>query len=400
MWLKESEYIYNSPSDRKRTKNDNNYNNAFSNRINKDKQLDKLLPNYFESRYVIKKPGPTKHRNMSQGRVQTYKKILSIGVEEKIIGPHLNKSGEKNSLFEKNSDIEGCNSFVDNLISNTEYSSDYPYNIMSNRKEKVANKNNFQYSQSSQEQSTNNHFTLIEESNEIQRPKNTINLSIKNKKNYFSPVKNYVISQPNQLLTDRREHKDVYQKIWPNYDEEDNNCISQPIINIDKEIIYNNIKPKNKKIGRRRSDNSNIYLYTNEEENNFFNNKNINNISKTCKSNKKYLKKPQNFFNDLINDKNGKNYKNEKTNINIKKINPLLERMQKSKMNNNNNNNGNASPFYRKVSRDNNKIKITYKSDQDNFDYNMLDDEYINNSIKNYHNETMVNNYNVRNDFY
>ena len=69
-------------------------------------------------------------------------------------------------------------------------------------------------------------------------------------------------------------------------------------------------------------------------------------------------------------------------------------------MNNNNNNNGNASPFYRKVSRDNNKIKITYKSDQDNFDYNMLDDEYINNSIKNYHNETMVNNYNVRNDFY
>jgi hypothetical protein len=271
---------------------------------------------------------------------------------------------------------------------------------MSNRKEKVANKNNFQYSQSSQEQSTNNHFTLIEESNEIQRPKNTINLSIKNKKNYFSPVKNYVISQPNQLLTDRREHKDAYQKIWPNYDEEDNNCISQPIINIDKEIIYNNIKPKNKKIGRRRSDNSNIYLYTNEEENNFFNNKNINNISKTCKSNKKYLKKPQNFFNDLINDKNEKNYKNEKTNINIKKINPLLERMQKSKMNNNNNNNGNASPFYRKVSRDNNKIKITYKSDQDNFDYNMLDDEYINNSIKNYHNETMVNNYNVRNDFY
>ena len=73
---------------------------------------------------------------------------------------------------------------------------------------------------SSQEESTKNHISLVEETNEIQKPKNSINLSIKNKKNYFSPDKTYKISHPNNyFLTENRANKYTYPKNSLNYNE-------------------------------------------------------------------------------------------------------------------------------------------------------------------------------------
>ena len=157
-------------------------------------------------------------------------------------------------------------------------------------------------------------------------------------------------------------------------------------------MIYNgnNMKPKQKKIGRRTSEDSNVYLYKNEEEeNNNLNYKNIENIDKSkSKSKKKYVKKQKNYFDDSLNENGGNN---------IKKINPLLERMRRSKMNNNTMNN---TPFSRRVFRDNNQIKITYKCNDNNYNNILDEDEYGNNTVKNYHHETMGNNYIIENDFY
>ena len=376
-------------------KNVINENNTINNGINSDNYILNLLSNYTEPRYIIKRPGKNKNYSLDKNK-KRIKNLLNYNMEEKINKPYISKSGEKNyHLFKKNNDITYLNSYMENLITNTEYSSDYPYNGISDRREKKVNVNIYK-TLSSQEESTSNHISLIQESNEIRKPKNSINLSIKNKKNYFSPDKSYNISHPNQLLTERRGHKSVYPKHMETYNEDTlpNIYNSQTNIKNDPPLYqFNKILPQYNSF-ERRIENSNIYLYTNEDDNNniIYNNNNL--------TNNNYINKPQYYYNDSQNyniyNMNNMNNINNMSNKNTKKINPLFERMRQSKMNNRTLHN---SPFSRKVIRDNNQIKIIYNNN--NQLYNLVEnDEYNNNNMNNYHNGTMGNNYNIKNVFY
>jgi hypothetical protein len=259
---------------------------------------------------------------------------------------------------------------MENILTNTEYSSDNPNIPMNESKDKIIN---LIKSNSSQDESTtNNHISLVEETNEIRKPKNSINLSIKNKKNYFSPDKSYKIKNPRNLLTDNRPQKYLYPQNLRN----NNNLL--PYSN----EIY--IKTKNNpiefknitspfRINEEQNENNNIYLYGNDDRN---------------KYNKNYINHPKSIYYMKNNERN--NYNN-----NYQKVNPLYERMRKSKMNSNLN--VYYSPFEKKFINNKNKVKMIYN--QDNGLYNLSESEEYNNLSK-YGNETLNNNYNYKNVFY
>ena len=283
---------------------------------------------------------------------------------------YISKSTEKNynrNPYKGNNDLAYFNSYIDNLLTNTEYSSDYPYNRLTDSRDKVSNFNLLK-TISSQEEPTSNHISLLQAKNEIRNPKNSINMSIKNKKNYFSPDKTYKIMFPKKILTEKKSQKNIYE-------ERNNN--NENLLPYSYQNFINN-KKYNKAFSSINSpfrsnefkqNNNNIYFYRNENENNAY---------------KKYVNKPQ--YNYNMHYKEPINYKN-----NSVKVNPLYERMRQNKMHNNY-----YSPFSRKIIQDNNKIKVVYNrvneiNSTENDDYN---------DISKYGDETVENNYNDRNMFY
>ena len=347
-------------------------------RITNDNYILNILSNYNEPRYIIKRPGK---RNLSQNRNNIKNLTDDYHIDEKDNRKYISKSGEKYNRFNKknNNNINNLNSYIENLIAKTEFSSESPYNnnYMENLDEKA---NLYSNSLSSQEDSTSNHISLVQESNEIQRPKNSINLSIKNKKNYFSQNKTYNISHPNNyFLTDTRTYKNIYpqnilhnnQTMIPNY-QANNIRNNYPIYNNN----YNNNYINN--LTEKKPNYNNIYLYSNEKDR-------IN----TFNGYGNYLNKPQYYQSSTYNDNNA-------FNNNLKKINPLYERMVKSKMNSQINNYN--SPLTRQVLTDNNRIKII--NNQNSEPYQLSESEEFNNNISNYENDTLRKNYNYKNMFY
>ena len=363
----------NTPENNKLNNNNNliiNENTPESNKINNNNFIINKISNFTEPRYIIKKPG---RRHISQNKIKS-KNILNndyYNVNENVYQPHISRSNEKNNdIYKRNTDLVYLNSNMENILTNTEYSSDNPNIPMNESKDKIIN---LIKSNSSQDESTtNNHISLVEETNEIRKPKNSINLSIKNKKNYFSPDKSYKIKNPRNLLTDNRPQKYLYPQNLRN----NNNLL--PYSN----EIY--IKTKNNpiefknitspfRINEEQNENNNIYLYGNDDRN---------------KYNKNYINHPKSIYYMKNNERN--NYNN-----NYQKVNPLYERMRKSKMNSNLN--VYYSPFEKKFINNKNKVKMIYN--QDNGLYNLSESEEYNNLSK-YGNETLNNNYNYKNVFY
>ena len=357
--------------------NHNNKNNLIitentpeTNKINNNNFIINKISNFTEPRYIIKKPG---RKNISQNKIKTKNIILEndyYNINENLCQPHISRSNEKNNdIYKRNTDLVYFNSNMENLLSNTEYSSDNPYNNhMNESKDKVIN---LIKSNSSQDESTtNNHISLVEETNEIRKPKNSINLSIKNKKNYFSPDKSYKIKNPRNLLTDNRPQKYLYPQNMKN----NNNLLpySNEIYIKTKQnpIQYKNIISPFR-INEEPTGKKNIYLYENYDGNKYYNN---------------YINQPKNIY-------YMKNNKQNDYNNNYAKVNPLFERMRKSKMNSN----VYYSPFDKKFFNNKNKSKKFYN--QDNGMYNLSESEEFNNLSK-YGNESLNNNYNFRNIIY
>ena len=313
---------------------------------------------------------------MSQKKIKTNKILYNYNMneKEKQKQPYMSKSGEKNNpLYKRNNDVVFKNSYMENLLSNTEFSSEYPYNCMSDSRDKNPNMNIYK-TISSQEESTNNHMSLIQESNEIQKPKNSINLTVKNKKNYFSPDKTYKIAHPNN--TEKIPKKYIHPQ---NLQNNENNLIPYSYnshTNVQNyPVPYNNNIPEFMMKGRK-TENNNIYLYSNENEYNY----NDNNTYKD------YINKPQYYNNTTFNNYNLYN------NTEVKKNNPLYERMRLNKINSNFKNF--YSPFSKKSIYEDRNNKNIYN--QNNRIYNYPDSEEYNiNSY--YEKETMDNNYNIRN---
>ena len=310
---------------------------------------------------------------------------FNINNSKEMKQPYLSKSTEKNyNVYKGKNDFEYLNTYMENLLPNTEFSSEYPYNrITDYSRDKVSNMNILK-TPSSREESTHNHISLLEETNEIRKPQNSINLSIKNKKNYFSPDKTYQIIHPKNSLTEKKSKKYIYPENRVNNTENLLPYAFQNFINNRKYNIQNNSVNSNyTKIERQPKKDNNIYLYRNEDENREYknyNNKPIYNFN--C--NTPYIEKT--------------NY-----NYNSSKVNPLYERMRLNKIKNNNfrnnynqYNNNYYSPFSRKMIRDNNRIKIVYN--QGNGINTSESEEY--NNISRYGNETSDNNYNSKNMFY
>jgi hypothetical protein len=220
-------------------------------------------------------------------------------------------------------------------------------------------------------------MSLIQESNEIQKPKNSINLTVKNKKNYFSPDKTYKITHPNN--TEKIPKKYIHPQ---NLQNNENNLIPYSYnshTNVQNyPVPYNNNIPEFMMKGRK-TENNNIYLYSNENEYNY----NDNNTYKD------YINKPQYYNNTTFNNYNLYN------NTEVKKNNPLYERMRLNKINSNFKNF--YSPFSKKSIYEDRNNKNIYN--QNNRIYNYPDSEEYNiNSY--YEKETMDNNYNIRNIYY
>ena len=351
-----------------------NKNEPENNKINGDNYILNILSNYNEPNYIIKKPGK---RNLSLNRNKIKNILDENSIEDNGNRKYISKSGEKYyPINKKYNNINNLNSYVENLLTNTEFSSEYPYNntYMENSEDKKINMN-LSKTLSSQEESTKNHISLVEESNEIQKPKNSINLSIKNKKNYFSPDKTYKISHPNNyFLTENRTNKYTYPKNSLNYNER---MLSNSTYNNKNNYpIYNNNNYLNPQLTERIPKHNNIYLYSNEEDD--FNARDY------------YINKPQYYQSSTFNDNIYNNNYNSKT------INPLYERMKKTKMNSQINSYN--SPFSRKVLKDQNKIKIIYN--QNNDPYNFSESEEYYNNESNYGIDTIRNNYNINNIFY
>ncbi len=214
----------------------------------------------------------------------------------------------------------------------------------------------------------------MEEINEIRKPKNTINLSIKNRKNYYSPKKNYKIVHLKKKIIEKREPKNK-KPIKKVYDYMNLIPYSCQTITETKQypLKYNEVE-STYLMNNERENQNNIYLYQNERENEGY---------------KNYLPNPKyNYNNYIMQYNNLDNYNN----INTVTINPLYERMRKRKMNINNN--GYFSYLVRRVYKDDNKVKIIYNQDN----YNFSDNEDFNNLIK-YGNEASDNNY-FKNDYY
>ena len=368
----------NTPEENKPNNNNNliiTENTPETSKINNNNFIINKISNFTEPRYIIKKPG---RRNISQNKIKTRNELLEneiYNINENLYHPHISKSNEKNNdIYKRNTDLINFNSNLENLLTNTEYSSDNPYNNRVNdSKDKIIN---LIKANSSQEESiTNNHISLVEETNEIRKPKNSINLSIKNKKNYFSPDKSYKIKNPRNLLTDNRPKKYLYPQ---NMRYDNNNFVpysNEIYIKTKKSPIqYKNITSPFR-INDQQTEKNNIYLYGNYDGNKYY---------------KNYINQPKNIYYMKNNEKNYYNNNN-----NYEKVNPLYERMRKSKMNSNLN--AYYSPFEKKFINNKNKVKMIYN--QDNGMYNLSESEEFNNLSK-YGNETLNNNYNFRNVIY
>ena len=342
-----------------------------TNKINTNNFIINKISNFTEPKYIIKKPG---RRNLSQERIyyrnnneDDYCNTNNINEKKR---PYISKSTEKlYKPYKGNNDLGYFNSYMDNLLTNTEYSSDYPYNRLTDSRDKASNLNLLK-TLSSQEEATSNHISLLQAKNEIRNPKNSINISIKNKKNYFSPDKTYKIMNPKKILTEKKPQKNLNEERNNNeyllpyaYENFINNKkYNKAFSSINSPFRKNELKQKN----------NNIYFCQNENEN---------------KAYKKYVNKPQYTYN--MHYKEPVNYKN-----NSLKVNPLYERMRQNKLHNNYNNC--YSPFSRKIIQDNNKIKVIYN--RVNEIISTENDDY--NDISKYGDETVENNYNDRNMFY
>lgn len=378
------------------------------NECNTDNFIPNLLSNRKKNKYIIRKPGK---RNISQPKIKKINYYLEPEKsDERSHRSYLSKSNEKNrNIIKNNNDLNNLNSYIENLIK-TDYSIEYPFNnnntfnnSKNNQNEIKTNVNLYRATISSQEESTNNHMTLIEESNETKNPinydinsiNNNTNYEEKNKKNpvrYFSPMNEYNnIPHQNYLMTDIRPKKIFPQQNMFNYNEDlyptsylymTNKRV--PIPNNYKNLKMSFSPQQNNIEGMPR--NNNIYLYTNEED---LNNTNPNNpIYRNNNLHNKYINKTQYFSNNYFNDNNSNN----------KRMVPIYERMSKNRIINNNNkinkiNNKCNSPLSRKVNKDKNKIRITYN--MYGFPQN---EEYNNNS--NYENDTVYNNYNLKQIIY
>ena len=347
-----------------------NENTPETNKINTNNFIINKISNFTEPKYIVKKAGM---RNLSQNKIYhrnnneyDYYNANNINQRKR---SYISKSTEKNyNPYKGNNDLAYFNSYMENLLTNTEYSSD-PYNRLTDSRDKVSNFNLLK-TISSQEEPTSNHISLLQAKNEIRNPKNSINMSIKNKKNYFSPDKTYKIMLPKKILTEKKSQKNIYEERNNNNE----NLLPYAYHNFINNKKYNKAFSSINSPFRKnelKQNNNNIYFYRNENENNAY---------------KKYVNKPQ--YNYNMHYKEPIHYKN-----NSVKVNPLYERMRRNKMRNYNNY---YSPFSRKIIQDNNKIKVVYNrvneiNSTENDDYN---------DISKYGNETVENNYYDRNMFY
>ena len=349
-----------------------NENTPETNKINTNNFIINKISNFTEPKYIVKKAGM---RNLSQNKIYhrnnneyDYYNANNINQRKR---SYISKSTEKNynhNPYKGNNDLAYFNSYMENLLTNTEYSSD-PYNRLTDSRDKVSNFNLLK-TISSQEEPTSNHISLLQAKNEIRNPKNSINMSIKNKKNYFSPDKTYKIMLPKKILTEKKSQKNIYEERNNNNE----NLLPYAYHNFINNKKYNKAFSSINSPFRKnelKQNNNNIYFYRNENENNAY---------------KKYVNKPQ--YNYNMHYKEPIHYKN-----NSVKVNPLYERMRRNKMRNYNNY---YSPFSRKIIQDNNKIKAVYNrvneiNSTENDDYN---------DISKYGNETVENNYYDRNMFY
>ena len=374
------------------TNSDNNSKNN-NNILSPDNYISNELTTNTESKYVIRKP---KKRTCSQPKIKKINLNDKELIDNKTPTKHISKSGEKNTpAYRNNNDLLNLNSYLENLITKTDYSFQYPNRSRNDKKDKKieSNLNKRKDTQSSHEQSSCNHITLIEESNEVKKPMdyvNTPNCERQIKKNlnqYFSPPNELSNSSlpRNYLLTDSRIKKNIYQQpqyenYMPSYDEDllcPRTYISRE--NINQIPVYSFSKLTFTQYGKNieKLQDSNIYLEPNEEEeiNGIPNLKTSHNIKKNNIMNNNYGNNNTQYYNNsFLRDHNKNNLK--KTN------NSLYERMQERKKNLNN-----YSPYSRNVNRDNNKVRITYNQ----FDFSGNED--YNNTYNN-ENETMYNNYN------
>ena len=374
------------------TNSDNNSKNYNNNILSPDNCISNVLTTNTESKYVIRKP---KKRRASQPKIKRINLNDPELMENKTPHKYISKSGEKNiPIYRNSNDLLNLNSYMENLISKTDYSFQYPCRNRNDKKDKniEVNLNVKKDTQSSHEESSCNHITLIEESNEVKKPVDYINSPNcegqikKNLNQYFSPTNEFSNSTlpPNYLLTDSRIKKNLYQQqpyqnYMPNY-EEDLLC---PRTYTSRTNIKQ-IPPTNSfnrlsfvQYGKNMEKDSNIYLEPNEEEeiNEIPKLKNSYNIKRnTNKNDNSGNNNTQYYNNSFLRDNNKNNSK--------KKNNSLYERMQERKKKLNN-----YSPYSRNVNRDNNKIRITYNQ----FDFSGNEDS--NNNYNN-ENETMYNNYN------
>ena len=386
-------YIIIETNSDNNSKNNSNRNKN-RNLLSPDNYISNVLTTNTESKYVIRKP---KKRTASQPKIKKINLKDQELMGDKTPPKHISKSGEKNTpIYRNNNDLLNLNSYMENLISKTDYSFQYPYRSRNDKKDKniEVNLNIRKDTQSSHEESSCNHITLIEESNEVKKPVdyfNSPNCERQIKKNlhqYFSPANEFSNSSlpHNYLLTDSRIKKNIFQQqqnqhYMPNYDEDllcPRTYISRTNI---KQIPQTNSFTKSPFIqygkNMENMQDSNIYLEPNDEEeiNAIPNLKNFHNIKRNVIMNNSYANNNTQYYNNsFLRDYNKNNLK--------KMNNPLYERMQERKKNPNN-----YSPYSRNVNRDNNKVRITYNQ----FDYSGNED--YNNTYNN-ENDTMLNNYN------
>jgi hypothetical protein len=384
---------YTSPNRYIIVETNSNNNSKNNNKIlSPDNYISNVLTTNTESKYVIRKP---KKRTASQPKIKKINLNVPELMRDKTPPKHISKSGEKNTpIYRNNNDLLNLNSYMENLISKTDYSFQYPNRTRNGNKDKniEVNLKIRKDTQSSHEESSCNHITLIEESNEVKKPVdyvNTPNYDRQIKKNlnqYFSPTNELSNSSlpPNYLITDSRIKKNLYQQqqdqhYIPNY-EEDLLCPRTYITRTNiKQIPPNNSFTKSPFIqyGKNMEKDPNYYLEPNEEEeiNGIPNLKNSHNINRNIIMNDNYGNNNNQYYNNSFLRDHNKN--------NLKKVNnPLYERMQERKKDLNN-----YSPYSRNVNRDNNKVRITYNQ----FDFSGNED---NNNTYNNENESLYNNYN------
>ena len=115
------------------TNSDNN-SKKNNNLLSPDNYISNVLTTNTESKYVIRKP---KKRTASQPKI---KKINLNGPElmgGKTPPKHISKSGEKNTpIYRNNNDLLSLNSYIENLISKTDYSFQYPYRSRNDKRDK------------------------------------------------------------------------------------------------------------------------------------------------------------------------------------------------------------------------------------------------------------------------